>query len=118
MIWICFLCPVSLSAIPGGSIHGDEAQRAQRCAQVPNEVLSVPEKDIPDMLLAMARGIAVIPHVIKGACSIGGSCGKGLVAVLNVDDSANHAVCGPEVTTHDLLVSQSVSGRTAEFSPS
>jgi lipid-binding SYLF domain-containing protein len=45
--------------------------------------MDAPDQRIPDALLKRAYGIAVIPHVIKGAMGIGGSYGKGLVAERN-----------------------------------
>jgi lipid-binding SYLF domain-containing protein len=58
----------------------DEVERAQKSADVLAEIMSIPEGSIPDDLMERARGIAVIPHVVKGAFGIGGSYGKGLIS--------------------------------------
>ena len=42
--------------------------------------MGIPESGIPDDLMARARAVAVIPHVVKGAFGIGGRYGKGLVS--------------------------------------
>jgi len=47
--------------------------------------MDAPDQGIPEGLLKKAYGIAVIPHVVKGAFGIGGRYGKGLVAQRNAD---------------------------------
>jgi len=57
-----------------------EADRAKEAAKVLTEVMNIPENSIPDQLMEKAHGIAVIPHVVKGAFGIGGQWGKGLMS--------------------------------------
>jgi lipid-binding SYLF domain-containing protein len=59
----------------------DQYERAQRAAEVLQDLTSTPEKGIPRSLLDGAYGIAVFPHVLKGAFVVGGSWGKGLLSV-------------------------------------
>src|SRR5262245_21850990 len=54
-----------------------EAGRAAEAANVLTEIMNIPESDIPDELMGRAHGIAVIPHVVKGAFGLGGQWGKG-----------------------------------------
>jgi lipid-binding SYLF domain-containing protein len=63
----------------------DEAARAENAANVLGEIMEAPDQGIPEALLKQAYGIAVIPHVVKGAFGIGGRYGKGLVAQRNAD---------------------------------
>lgn len=63
----------------------DEAERAANAANVLAEIMEAPDQGIPENLLKKAYGIAVIPHVVKGALGIGGRYGKGLVAQRNAD---------------------------------
>jgi lipid-binding SYLF domain-containing protein len=63
----------------------DEAVRAGNAAGVLAEIMEAPDQGIPDALLKKAYGIAVIPHVVKGAFGFGGQYGKGLVAQRNAD---------------------------------
>jgi lipid-binding SYLF domain-containing protein len=63
----------------------DEAARAQNAANVLAEIMEAPDQSVPEALLKRAYGIAVIPHVVKGAFGIGGRYGKGLVAQRNAD---------------------------------
>jgi len=58
----------------------DEAKRAQEAAAVLTEIMNIPEQGVPEELMSRATGIAVIPHVVKGAFGIGGRYGKGLMA--------------------------------------
>jgi len=57
-----------------------ERDRAVEAAKVLTEIMNIPEGAIPDELMARAHGIAVIPHVVKGAFGIGGQWGKGLMS--------------------------------------
>jgi lipid-binding SYLF domain-containing protein len=63
----------------------DEAARAENAANVLSEIMEAPDQGVPEALLKRAYGIAVIPHVVKGAFGIGGRYGKGLVAQRNAD---------------------------------
>jgi lipid-binding SYLF domain-containing protein len=63
----------------------DEAVRAQNAAAVLGEIMDAPDQGIPDALLKKAYGIAVIPHMVKGAFGFGGRYGKGLVAQRNAN---------------------------------
>lgn len=65
--------------------QSDEAERAQNAANVLAEIMGAPDQSIPESLLKKAYGVAVIPHVVKGAFGIGGRYGKGLVAQRNAD---------------------------------
>ena len=63
----------------------DETARAESAAAVLAEIMDAPDQGIPEALLKKAQGIAVIPHVVKGAFGVGGRYGKGLVAERNAD---------------------------------
>jgi lipid-binding SYLF domain-containing protein len=65
--------------------QSDEAARAETAASVLSEIMQAPDRAVPEGLLEKAYGIAVIPHVVKGALGIGGRYGKGLVAQRNAD---------------------------------
>jgi lipid-binding SYLF domain-containing protein len=67
--------------------QSEEGERATNAGAVLGEIMSAPDQDIPEALLKRAQGIAVIPHVVKGAFGIGGRYGKGLVAQRNADGS-------------------------------
>ena len=65
----------------------EDAERATNAGAVLGEIMAAPDQDIPEALLKRAVGIAVIPHVVKGAFGVGGQFGKGLVSQKNADGS-------------------------------
>src|SRR5262245_18568605 len=65
----------------------NEKDRAAESAQVLTEIMKIPENSIPEELMARAHGIAVIPHVVKGAFGLGGQWGKGLMSQRREDGS-------------------------------
>src|SRR5436190_6699829 len=65
----------------------DQAERAADAGKILTEIMKIPEDSIPEDLMARAHGIAVIPHVVKGALGIGGQWGKGLMSQRNEDGS-------------------------------
>jgi lipid-binding SYLF domain-containing protein len=69
------------------SEHSTEAERASDAVNVLTEIMSIPENSIPEDLMARAHGIAVIPHVVKGAFGFGGQWGKGLMSQRREDGS-------------------------------
>src|SRR5215471_6444903 len=64
-----------------------EVERATQAANVLTQIMNIPENAIPDELMGRARGIAVIPNVIKGALGFGGQWGKGLMSQRREDGS-------------------------------
>jgi lipid-binding SYLF domain-containing protein len=64
-----------------------EAERATAAVHVLSEIMNIPESSIPEDLMARAHGIAVIPHVVKGAFGVGGQWGKGLMSQRHEDGS-------------------------------
>src|SRR5689334_4162074 len=81
-------CLVTLVSTQTGAVAvklSDDAERATNAGAVLGEIMSAPDQDIPEALLKRAQGIAVIPHVVKGAFGVGGRYGKGLIAQRNAD---------------------------------
>ena len=54
----------------------DEVKRVNDAATVLNEIMNVPDKGIPEGILASAKCIAVVPSLIKGGFIVGGRYGK------------------------------------------
>ena len=59
----------------------DEAKKVKESGQVLKEIMKIPEKGIPPVLLRDAKAIAIIPGVIKGAFVVGGRHGTGVLSV-------------------------------------
>jgi SH3 domain-containing YSC84-like protein 1 len=56
----------------------DIAKRIDASANVLNEIMSTPDKAIPDKVMHDAKCVAVIPSMVKVALGFGGSHGKGI----------------------------------------
>jgi lipid-binding SYLF domain-containing protein len=82
---VCFQLVLLAQNRANKSKPTDEAMRAENAAAVLGEIMRAPDQDIPEALLKEAYGVAVIPHVVKGAFGVGGRYGKGLVAQRNAD---------------------------------
>src|SRR5215467_8774006 len=54
------------------------ASRVESEATVLNEIMSAPDKGIPEEILGSAKCIAVVPSLIKGGFILGGAHGRGL----------------------------------------
>jgi lipid-binding SYLF domain-containing protein len=81
--WIAAFLAVMLLGVGAVSLAEDklssEEKRAREATEALTEIMGVPET-IPDELMKRAHGIAVIPHVVKGAFGFGGQWGKGLMS--------------------------------------
>ena len=76
--------PISLSA--QSRDDKDERERIESSVQVLQEMTRAEDADgIPESLLARARAIAVIPHVVRGAFIVGGRWGKGVISARSAD---------------------------------
>jgi lipid-binding SYLF domain-containing protein len=76
------LLALVLSACAAPAVAGiDEDQRAGEAVRVLDEILSAPDRRVPDKLLERAEAIAVIPGVVKAGLVVGGRRGHGLIAV-------------------------------------
>ena len=63
----------------------NEGKQVAESAKVLREIMKIPEKGIPPVLLQQAKAIAIIPGVIKGAFIIGGRHGTGVLLVRGED---------------------------------
>jgi len=63
-----------------GSTVADTTQRLLESANVLNEVMSTPDKGIPDDLLDRAHCVVVVPSLKKGAFIVGAKYGKGFMS--------------------------------------
>ncbi len=55
-----------------------EAERVESAATVMNEIMSTPDKGIPEEILDSAKCVAVVPSMLKGGFVFGGAHGKGV----------------------------------------
>lgn len=76
-----FLVFAACTALPINVVYGDPDQTVRTASQVLHEVMAIPARQIPERLLAEARGIAIIPNVIKIGFVAGVRRGHGVVLV-------------------------------------
>jgi SH3 domain-containing YSC84-like protein 1 len=69
---------LSIPTVAFASDRDDDVKRAHRAAEVFKEIMSAPDKGIPQDLLASAKCIAIIPGEVKFAFIFGGNYGRGL----------------------------------------
>jgi lipid-binding SYLF domain-containing protein len=60
------------------SFAGSAAGRAESAATVLNEIMSAPDKGVPEEILGSAKCIAVVPSLLKGGFIFGGAHGRGM----------------------------------------
>lgn len=58
-----------------------QEEKVKDAINVMDEIMEIPEKGIPPSLLSDAKGLAIIPGVIKAGFIIGGRHGKGILVV-------------------------------------
>src|SRR5215469_15277366 len=61
------------------------AGRIQSAANVLNEIMSAPDKGIPEEILSSAKCVAVVPSLLKGGFIFGGAHGKGVATCRTAD---------------------------------
>ncbi len=62
-----------------------EAERIESAASVMNEIMSTPDKGIPEEILGSAKCVAVVPSMLKGGFVFGGAHGKGVATCRTAD---------------------------------
>ena len=58
-----------------------ETDRVTEAARVLEEILSAPDKGVPEAIIEKAQAVVVIPSTVKGALLIGAQRGKGVMSV-------------------------------------
>ena len=68
-----------------GEQKKDVSERLQMASDVLSQMSAAPDKGIPEEVLASAKCIAVVPHLVKGGFIVGGKHGRG-VATCRTED--------------------------------
>ncbi|MGO9340277.1 MAG: lipid-binding SYLF domain-containing protein [Terracidiphilus sp.] len=71
------LCWTGVARAAGTSREATE-ERLQHAGEVLNEVMSAPDKGIPEEVLHHAKCVAVVPHLVKGGFVFGAEGGRGV----------------------------------------
>ncbi|HEY1525226.1 MAG TPA: lipid-binding SYLF domain-containing protein [Candidatus Angelobacter sp.] len=84
--FVTFLSVVSLATLSwAGSAREDSADRLQKSAEVLTQIAQAPDKGIPEEVLAKAKCIAIVPHLVKGGFVFGGKHGRGVATCRTSD---------------------------------
>ncbi len=78
-----FLAIALLFAMSGVAIADDrskDVERVKDAADALTEIMSAPDKGIPEEIITSAKCLAVIPGMKKGALGVGGQYGKGIAS--------------------------------------
>ena len=74
-----FVAVLSMTSIAwAGSGREATADRLEHAGRVIHEIMSAPDKGIPEEVLEHARCIAVVPHMLKGGFVFGAENGRGV----------------------------------------
>jgi lipid-binding SYLF domain-containing protein len=60
--------------------RADDVERLQNSATILHEIMSAPDKGIPEEVFSNAKCVAVIPNMLKAAFGVGGAYGKGVAS--------------------------------------
>ena len=63
--------------------QSDTVKRLDEAAKVLDEIMTVPDKGIPEGIMASSKCVAVVPSLIKGGFIVGGRYGKGVASCRN-----------------------------------
>jgi lipid-binding SYLF domain-containing protein len=63
-----------------GTAHSDSVERLQSSVEVIRSIMNTPDKGIPEEVLAGAKCMVVVPHLIKGGFIFGGKHGRGVAS--------------------------------------
>jgi lipid-binding SYLF domain-containing protein len=76
---LVFLVVVALAAAAWAQGNREkEVERVQSAATVLDEIMSAPDKGIPEEVIGSAECVAVVPSLLKGGFVVGGAYGKGV----------------------------------------
>lgn len=112
----------ALAQATAKDIH-DEIEQTTKASQIFREIMSAPDKAIPQRILDDADCLAVFPSVIKAAFGVGGRGGRGIVvcrtadgwsapAYLNVGGASFGAQIGVESIDYVMLFMTPESARS------
>jgi lipid-binding SYLF domain-containing protein len=60
--------------------RADDIERLQNGATVIEEIMSAPDRGVPEEIFSSAKCVAVIPSMLKAAFGVGGAYGKGVAS--------------------------------------
>jgi len=85
---------ISLLAVPSILVQAQAAEnrRIEEATVAFQDITAIPEKTIPEFLLQNARGIAIIPGVLKFGFVVGGEFGRGVLLLRDNDEGWSNPI--------------------------
>lgn len=84
--FVAFLSVVGLAAFSwAGTAKEDSTERLTKSSEVLTQMAQAPDKGIPEEVLARAKCIAIVPHLVKGGFVFGGKHGRGVATCRTAD---------------------------------
>src|SRR3712207_57035 len=80
VLLMCLAVAVVPAQRQGAKRLNDAARHSREAAKVFEQIMGVPDNQIPKELLDRAEAIAVFPGVVKAAFIVGGRGGQGLIS--------------------------------------
>src|SRR5438067_4596333 len=79
-------------ALPGVHAETRELKTVESAADIIRALSAIPLKCIPPVLMQDAKGVAIVPHVVKAGLVVGGRFGRGIVLVRQPDGTWSNPV--------------------------
>lgn len=84
--FITFVAVLSMTSMAWAGSNRENAQdRLDHAGAVLHEIMSAPDKGIPEEVLEHARCVAVVPHMLKGGFVFGAENGRGVATCRTAD---------------------------------
>jgi SH3 domain-containing YSC84-like protein 1 len=81
---VLLIC-VTISAFGKSNGKEDQLDRLQSAATVLDEIMSAPDKGVPEEILRSAKCVAVVPSLLKGGFVLGAAYGRGVATCRTPD---------------------------------
>jgi SH3 domain-containing YSC84-like protein 1 len=77
---MCACLVMLLAGLAAAQNREKQIERVQSAADVLNEIMSAPDRGIPEEIIGSAKCVAVVPTLLKGGFVIGAARGKGVAS--------------------------------------
>jgi lipid-binding SYLF domain-containing protein len=83
--FLALVAVMSLASFSWAGAKEDSTERLTKASEVLNQMVDAPDKGIPEEVLAKAKCIAIVPHLVKGGLGFGGKHGRGVASCRTAD---------------------------------
>ncbi len=72
------ICAMLMSGLSWANAVGDSTDRLHDAGKVLSEIMTTPDKGIPEEVMENAKCVVVVPNLVKGGFIVGGKHGRGV----------------------------------------